>query len=454
MIKFQGAMREQGMLMPYDLSEWLPENHLARFIIDMVDNLDSQDIYRKYQGKGSTAYDPKLLLALMFYGYATGIFSSRKIEAATYDSVAFRYIAGNCHPDHDTIAAFRKRFLNEVADFFKQVLLVGKELGLTKLGNIYIDGTKIQANASRHKAMSYDYMKRLEAQMETEITQLLTLAEQQDEKEKDQQLDIPKELERRKDRLEKIKLAKAGVEARAAQRYKEEKQEYDQKMEQRELNKSKTGKAPRGKVAQEPTQEPKESDQYNFTDPESRIMKTSKGFEQCYNAQAVVNEDMLIVGAYSNAHANDKQEFIPAIDSVDPELGTIKTATADSGYYSERNVSVVKEQNIEPIIAIARDKHNNFLDKYLDSQAVTTTDKNEPEPKLSTLEQMKERLKSGEGASIYKKRKQTVEPVFGIIKEILGFRRFLLRGESNTNAEWTLVCLAYNLKRLFKLSLA
>jgi hypothetical protein len=404
-------------------------------------------VYLQYQGKGTVAYDPKLLLALLFYGYSTGVFSSRKIEAATYDSVAFRFIAGNQHPDHDTIAAFRKRFLNEIRGWFKEILLIGKELGLVKLGNIFIDGTKIQANASRHKAMSYEYMKQLEAQLESEIEQLLELATAQDEKEKDQQLEIPQELKLRKDRLEKIKQAKAVVEARAAERYKLDKEVYDQKMNNREQYQEKTGKKPRGKAPEPPSETPKESDQYNFTDPESRIMKTSNGFDQCYNAQAAVNDDMLIVGAYSNAHVNDKQEFIPAVGSVDPELGAIKTATADGGYFSENNVLKVQEQRIEPLIATSREKHNSFLETYLKRQ-------NTVNEAITVIEQMNQRLKSKEGGDIYKKRKQTVEPVFGIIKETLGFRRFSLRGEEQTDGEWSLVCLAYNLKRLFKLSIA
>jgi len=440
-------MREQGMLMPYDISEWLPESHLARFVVDITDKLDFSKVYLQYQGKGTVAYDPKLLLALLFYGYSTGVFSSRKIEAATYDSVAFRFIAGNQHPDHDTIAAFRKRFLNEIRGWFKEILLIGKELGLVKLGNIFIDGTKIQANASRHKAMSYEYMKQLEAQLESEIEQLLELAIAQDEKEKDQQLEIPQELKLRKDRLEKIKQAKAVVEARAAERYKLDKEVYDQKMNNREQYQEKTGKKPRGKAPEPPSETPKESDQYNFTDPESRIMKTSNGFDQCYNAQAAVNDDMLIVGAYSNAHVNDKQEFIPAVGSVDPELGAIKTATADGGYFSENNVLKVQEQRIEPLIATSREKHNSFLETYLKRQ-------NTVNEAITVIEQMNQRLKSKEGGDIYKKRKQTVEPVFGIIKETLGFRRFSLRGEEQTDGEWSLVCLAYNLKRLFKLSIA
>lgn len=452
MVKFQGAAREQGLLMPYDLADWLPETHLARFIVEITDKLDFNDVYRQYQGKGTTAYDPKMLFALLVYGYSTGVFSSRKIEAATYDSVAFRFISGNQHPDHDTIAAFRKRFIERIGGWFKDTLLIGKELGLVKLGNIYIDGTKIQANASKHKAMSYEYMQKLEAQLESEVEKLLDLADKQDEKEKDQQLEIPQELQLRKDRIEKIKQAKEAVEARAAERLKREKEEYDKKVEKRGQDQAKTGKKPRGKAPQLPSAEPQASDQYNFTDPESRIMKTSNGFNQCYNAQAAVNEDMIIVGAYSNAHANDKEEFIPSVASVIPELGTIKTATADSGYFSENNISVVTQKSIEPIIAVAREEHNSFLKNYLNDQ-ITTTEIN-PAHQQTATEQMRQKLRTPEGKAIYKKRKQIVEPVFGIIKEVLGFRRFSLRGEKETSSEWSLVCIAYNLKRFFKLSFA
>jgi transposase len=208
MKRFISADRNQGVLIPYDVRDWLPENHLARFIVEIVEELSFGHIYSQYGGKGNAAYDPKLLLSLLFYGYSTGVFSARKIESATYDSVAFRFISGNHHPDHDTIAHFRKRFLPEIKVWFKEILLIRKELGLVKLGNIYIDGTKVQANASKHKAMSYEYMQRLEQQLESEIQTLLDLEEQQDDSEKGLDLDIPEEIKRRKGRLEKIRKAK------------------------------------------------------------------------------------------------------------------------------------------------------------------------------------------------------------------------------------------------------
>lgn len=243
--------------------------HLPRFIVDIVDRLNLKTVYGQYGGKGSAAYDPKLLLPLLFYGYSTGVFSSRKIEAATYDSIAFRFISGNHHPGHDTIAHFRKRFLPGIKGWFKDILLIGKELGIVKLGNIYIDGTKVQANASRHKAMSYDYMKRLEKQLEEEIGKLLDLAAHTDEEEQDIGLDIPDEIKRRKDRLGKIQKAKGVVESRAEEHYKKEKQEYDAKMNERQKKEEQTGKNPRGRGPKTPG-------------PDSRIMKTPKGFDQCH----------------------------------------------------------------------------------------------------------------------------------------------------------------------------
>lgn len=448
MKKFIGAAREQQVLMPYDLSDWLPENHLARFIVDVIEKLNFNGVYDQYMGVGSDAYDPKMLMALLFYGYSTGIFSSRKIEKATYDSVAFRFIAGNHHPDHDTIADFRKRFLVEIKAWFKEILLIGKELGIVKLGNIYIDGTKVQANASRHKAMSYEYIKKLEKQLEEEIEKLLNLAEAKDQSEKDLDLDIMAEIKLRKDRLEKIQQAKRVVEERSAERHEKEKKEYDAKMTARKEKQERTGKKPRGKEPKAPSNQPNEKDQYNFTDPESRIMKTSKGFDQCYNGQAVVNDDMIIVGAYSNAHANDKQEFIPAVNSVPEEILTeVTTAVADNGFYSEENISACEQKNIVPIISTSREKHNSFLNDILSTAY-------DPVPCVTPAEKMAHKLKSAEGKEIYKRRKQTVEPVFGIIKEVLGFRRFSLRGEAETDAEWSLVCTAYNLKRFFTIQAA
>lgn len=426
MISFKGADREQVSFMPHNLNDWLPEDHLARFVVDIVGKMDLRHIYLNYSGKGSIPYDPKLLLSLLFYGYSTGIFSSRKIETATYDSVAFRFIAGNHHPDHDTVSSFRKKFLPELKGWFKEILLIGNELGLIKLGNIFIDGTKVQANASKHKAMSYKRMKELEVKLECEIEQLMTLGEEQDKKEDESTIDIPNEIKRRKERLSKISTAQKVIEERRKEVYIQEKAEFDPKKKARKAYEERTGKKSRGKKPKEPSPEPKDKDQYNFTDPESRIMKTNNGFNQCYNAQIATNEEMIIVGNYANAHHNDKQEFLPTIESIPEELKPqITSAVADTGYYSQQNIENCP-QNITPIIAKSKEKHNNYLEEILNP----SNDKEK---------------------EIYRKRKHTVEPVFGIIKEVLGFRRFSLRGEKNIDDEWGLVCLAYNLKRMFNL---
>jgi transposase len=429
MISFIGANRDQVSFMPHDLNDWLPEDHLARFVVDIVDKMDLCHIYTRYSGKGSAPYDPKLLLSLIFYGYSTGVFSSRKIEKSTYDSVSFRFIAGNHHPDHDTISSFRKKFLPELKGWFKEILLIGNELGLIKLGNIFIDGSKIQANASKHKAMSYKRMKQLEEKLACEIDQLMTLAQEQDIKEDKPTIDIPEEIKRRKDRLAKINMAKKVIEERRKEAYQEEKAEFDKRQEFRDKHQKETGKKPRGRAPKEPSKEPQDKDQYNFTDPESRIMKTSKGFDQCYNAQIAVNDDMVILGNYANDHHNDKQEFLPIIQSVPCELKPqITRAVADTGYYSQHNLEKCPD-NITPIIAKSKEKHNSYIEQLLNP----------------TNDLQKE---------IYRKRKHTVEPVFGIIKEVLGFRRFSLRGKENIDNEWGLVCLSYNLKRMFNLKIA
>lgn len=429
MVSFIGSSRDQISFMPHDLNDWLPEDHLARFVVDIVSKMDLSQVYSSYSGKGSTPYDPKLLLSLIFYGYSTGVFSSRKIETSTYDSVAFRFIAGNHHPDHDTISSFRKKNLAQLKGWFKEILLIGNELGLIKLGNIFIDGSKVQANASKHKAMSYKRMKQLEKRLTCEIEQLMVLGQEQDEKDEQSTIDIPDEIKRRKDRLIKINTAKKVIEQRRKEAYQEEKAEFDNKQEVREKYKKQTGKNPRGREPKEPSTEANDKDQYNFTDPESRIMKTSKGFDQCYNAQIAVNDDMVIVGNYANAHHNDKQEFLSAIESVPDELNLqITSAVADAGYYSEGNIKKCPE-NITPIIAKSKESHNSYIEQILHP----------------TSDKLKE---------IYRKRKQTVEPVFGIIKEVLGFRRFSLRGKENIDNEWGLVCLSYNLKRMFNLKIA
>jgi transposase len=439
--------RSQISLLPGSVEEYLSKRHLARYVVEIVDHLDFTGVYERYGTSGSTPYDPRMLMAALFYGYATGIFSSRKLEAATFDSLPMRFICANLNPDHDTFATFRKNFLPEIEGFFVEVLLIAKRLGFIKLGGVNLDGTKIQADASKHSAMSHDHLEKLEKQFKEEVGRLTRMAQEADDKEASE-LDIPAEIERRQDRLAAIKAAQKELEERARQRYDREKAEHDARMEARQEKERATGVKARGKAPGAPQEGVRPGDQYNFTDPDSRIMKTPDGFDQCYNAQAAVTDDLLIVGAYVTDHCNDRQEMVPVLESISPRLGKVGTAAADTGYFSAENVERVTDMQINPYIAVGRQVHNQWLDQKLEGKQPSGTT-----PQGTPKEKMTQKLKTEEGKEIYGKRKTTVEPVFGIIKEVMGFRQFSLRGKEAANGEWILVCLAYNLKRLFRLTL-
>ena len=438
--------RKTGYLMPPSVDEWLTEDHLARFVVEIVDGLDLSHLSRQYAGRGCKAHHPGTLLALLVYGYATGVFSSRKLERATYDSVAFRYIAACTHPDHDTIATFRRRFLGEIEGLFVQVLEMAQAMKLLKLGTVCLDGTKMHANASRHSALSYGHIEKLEVHLKKEVQELLSLGEKADQENIPDGMNLPEELKRRTDRLEIMRQAKEKLAVRANERYVREKAEYDAKMAVRAVKEKAKGKALNGKAPVEPKDEIREKDQINLTDEESRIMPVSGGgFEQCYNAQASVDADtMLVVATGVTQAANDKQQIEPMLDILAEQAITAESVTclvADAGYFSAQNVAMCLEKKREPLIAVNRESH------HLSWQARHT------EPAVlpmgaTQVEVMSHRLKTKEGRAIYALRKQTVEPVFGIIKSVMGFRQFLLRGLKQVRGEWSLVCLAWNLKRL------
>ena len=446
---FRQVDRKTLYLMPPSMNDWLPEGHLARFIIEIVGQLNLTAIKSAYAGRGSKAHHPEMLLALLFYGYATGVFSSRKLEQATYDSVAFRYIAANNHPDHDTIATFRKRFLPELAPLFVQILLIAQQMGCLKLGKVSLDGTKIKANASKHQALSWKYANELEAQLEAEVAELLRQAEEADNSEAPDGLDLPAELARREERLAAIARAKAEIERRATERHAREQAEYEHKLAERKAKEQETGRKPRGKEPKPPEPGPRDKDQVNLTDDESRIMPVpGGGFDQCYNAQASVDVDsLLIVGQHLSQHPNDKQEIAPALAALTalPEtLGTVDGVLADAGYFSQANVEHCQQAAILPYISPKRDAHNQRRQERLLDPAPLPAD-------ADAMAQMKHRLQTAEGRALYARRKCTVEPVFGIIKAVMGFRQFLLRGVASVRGEWSLVCMAWNLKRLHTL---
>src|SRR3984885_1134742 len=430
MSNFRAIDRKTGYLLPASVDEWLPEKHLARFIVDVIDDLDLGRMSRAYRGTGSASYHPRTLLSILVYGYATGVFSSRKLERATWDSVAFRYIAGGEHPDHDTIATFRRRFLKDIEKLFVDVLRLAREMGVLKMGTIGLDGTKIHANASRHSALSYEHAGKIEAQLTAEVADLMAKAEAADATDIPDGMSVPAELARREERLRRIAEARATIEARAREPIAREMAEHEVKMAAREAKIAATGKKPGGKPPQPPVEGPRPSDQVNLTDEESRIMPVA--------ATDVVQAP------------NDKRQVEPTLEKIaalPEELGEVENLLADTGHFSADNVEACEKAGVPPVIAMGRQPHHPPLNERF---APAPEAPKEPTP----VEAMAHRLKTAAGRALYALRKQTPEPVFGIIKSVLGFRQFSLRGLEKVRGEWSLVTMAWNLKRMFVLALA
>jgi transposase len=436
---------EKALNQTVTIRDVLPPDHLARFIARVVLLLDLSAIYAQYAPVGGEAYAPELLLGLLFYGYATGVFSSRKIEKATYESIPFRFLAGGWHPDHDTIANFRKTFLPEITNLFAQVLVIAHELGVLKLGTISVDGSKVHADASKSHAVSYGRLLPMEQRLSAEVEELIALGERAEQEGLPEGMDLEFEIALREERLLNLEQAKAVLEARSEERHEAEKAEYEAKLREREEKAKRTGRKPGGRPPQPPKAGPRAKDQYNFTDPDSRIMKNSnnKGFDQHYNVQVAVEQECrLIVGNTLSNHASDREEAIPTVDAIPAQIGKPEAAALDNGYWSPTNVEELLGRGIEPFIATGRDSHHQSWRERFAQQ---------PEPPAedaSLIVKMAYKLRTVIGKRIYGLRKSTVEPVIGIIKETLGFRQFSLRGLLAAAGEWCLVCLAYNLKRL------
>lgn len=448
--KFKTVDYEQSGQQRLTIDDCLPAEHLARFIVAIVAMLDLTGFYARYAAVGGEAYDPKVLLALLLYAYATGKFSSRKIETATYEVIPFRFIAGGLHPDHDTIATFRKNFLAEIKVVFAQVLLVAQEMGYLKLGNISLDGSKVHADASKSKAVSYGRLLKLEEQLKREVDELLALGAQADQTELPDGLEIETELAFRQERLFNLAEAKRVLEARAEERHQAELAEYQAKLRAREEKARETGRKPRGPAPKPPEQTgPRDKDQYNFTDPESRIMKnsTNSGFDQHYNVQVAVEQDNLfIVGNTLSNHPVDTYQAIPTIDAIPPEVGQPEAVALDKSYFAPKNIQAFEAREIDPFIATGREPHHkSWQERFAETPEPPPDDAN-------PIVKMAYKLQTEIGQAIYRLRKSTVEPVIGIIKEALGFRQFSLRGLGAAAGEWCLVCLAWNLKRLHKLA--
>lgn len=432
------------------LAECLPPDHLARFIVAIIALLDPSKIYARYAPVGGVAFAPEVLLGLIFYGYATGVFSCRKMERATYEVIPFRFIAGGLHPDHDTIANFRKTFLSEIKQLFVQVLVIAKETGVLELGNISLDGSKIHADASKSHAVSYKRLTELESQLGQGVDELFALGEQLEQSQLPDGLNIADEITLRQGKLVNLAQAKKVLEARAQERYETEQAEYEAKVQQREEKARETGRKPGGRPPVPPTPGSRDDDQYNFTDPESRIMKNpnNKGVDQHYNPQVAVDQDsMLIVATTLSNHPNDKNEAIPTLDAISPEVGKAKAGALDNGYYSAKNIKQMGDRGITPYIATGREPHHQSWKDFF--KKLPTPPPEDASPAVKMAYQLQTEI----GQAIYRLRKCTVEPVIGIIKEVLGFRQFSLRGLAAAAGEWSLVCLAFNLKRLHTLIL-
>ena len=453
--KFVTIDRRTPLLLPPDLRDWVKPDHLVHFIIDAVDLIDVSSVSVNQRGSGSAQYPPSMLLSLLTYSYATGVFSSRQIERTTYENVAVRLLCADTHPDHDTICTFRRENRELVQKAFAQLLQMSSACGVLKIGNVTVavDGTKILANASKHSAVSYAHAVKTMEVLDLEIAELLRKADAADAIPLQDGLTIPAEIQRREERKATLAKAKAEIEARAHLRLQAEQAEYEAKMAKRSASEADTGKKPRGPVPVQPDPTPGTKDQVNLTDEVSRIMKTGNGFQQGYNAQAGADTDSrLIVGARVCNAPNDKQQLEPNLAAIAQHI-EVANVLIDSGFVSEAAVTKAESApdatatGVTVYAAMKREPHGRTI-----AQLEKHEDPLQPGPEASFAERMIHRTATAAGRALYKLRQETIEPIFGIIKEALGFRRFLMRGLEKVSLEWDLVCLAYNFKRLHRLN--
>jgi transposase len=441
--------RDTPMLLPPDLRDWVADDDMVHFVITAVEGMRLSTLKVNHRGTGSEQFPPRMMLALLIYCYANGIFSSRRIERATYRDVAVRYLTADTHPDHDTICTFRRENFEAVGEAFLHVLQLAREMGVLKVGTVSVDGTHIKANASKDKNVRYDRAGELEDQLRHDIQALLDQAEQTDRQDQADGQSLPEEITRRERLLEKMQQARAQLEQRAKQRAEAEQAEYEKKVRDRDKRQGKH-KGPKPKP---PKDTPENKEQINLTDEDSNLMRKSKreSYTQSYNAQAAVDADgsQLILSGHVSTCASDANELIPAIDGIPDEIGVVSEALADSGYVNGDAFDDLQQDGVDLYVAVSREE--NHSQRTYDYRPASSRDK---PPKVITdsrLLAMREKLQTDEGRRLYAKRKQTVEPVFGIIKEVLGFRQFLLRGLEKVKGEWSLMCLAYNVKRLWGL---
>ena len=429
--------RDTPMLLPVDLRDWVPENDLVHFVINAVEMMNLTALSVNRRGTGEEQYPPRMMLALLIYCYASGIFGSRRIERATYRDLAVRYLTGDTHPDHDTICSFRRANGEMIKQAFVEVLKLAREMKLLRVGTVSVDGTQLKANASKHKSVRYDRAGELEQQLLKDIEELMQKAERSDNEPVVEEQSLPKEIARREKLLEKMREARRQLEERA--------QEKDGN------HRGPAGGGTGGSGAESLKKTPEPSQQINLTDPDSTLMRKSKhdGYEQAYNAQAVVDADgsQLIVAEDVLQTPADCNQLVAAVHSVPTEVGEVQRALADGGYVNADKFDELNKENVEVYVAVTGEDPNKR--KYDYRPPRERPRKKVTDPRLVT---MRDKVASPEGKRIYGRRAATVEPVFGIIKGVLGFRQFLLRGIEKVKLEWGLVCLAYDFKRLWRLS--
>jgi len=455
-IRFVNVDRDQRLLLPPDLCEWIPKDDLVHFIIEAVDGMDMRSFKVNLRGTGNAQYPPHMMLSLLVYCYANGIFSSRRIERATYRDIAVRYLTGDTHPDHDTICTFRRENFSAVADCFVRVLELARELRLLKVGTVSVDGTKIKANANISRSVRYDRAGGLVEQLKLEVAKLLEQAERTDRDDETDGQSLPEEIARRDRLKEKLEQARARIEARSKAKAKEERADYERKCKAREKRKG----SAKGCRIKEPDPTPEPEAQDNLSDPDSRIMRKNKrsGYEQAYNAQAVVDADgsQLVLSARVSQCASDRNELVADIEAIPESIGCPETVLADNGYLNESSVRRLEGDADVPMMNVLVSVHAEakHLRRTHDFRPQRTEEKEPPEIRSAFVLEMKEKMEREESREKYKLRKQTVEPVFGTTKKWMGFTQFLLRGHEKVNGEWQLVALAYNFKRLWRMQQA
>jgi transposase len=450
--RFKTVDRDTPMFLPPDLRDWVAEDDLVHFVINAVERLPISTFAVNHKGCGDEQYPPHMMLALLIYCYANGLFSSRRIERATYRDVAVRYLTADLHPDHDSICTFRRKNLDAIAAAFVDVLELARELQLLKLGGVSLDGTHIKASASKDKNVTYERAQQLREQLRLDVDELLEQAERADVKDQDPQA-LPKELARREKLLKKMDRACAQLEQRAKDRAAARQADYQRKLTARQQREG-SAKGPKPKPPQD-TPEPDE--QINLTDPDARLMRKNKreGYTQSYNAQAVVDVEgsQLIVGQRLSPCASDSGEMEPDLQSIPETLGEPTTALADCGYVDKEVFERLADERPDLDLYVSVHREDAHAERRYDYRPL---DRIKPPKKITdpVLVAMADKLKSPEGKAIYRKRACTVEPTFGIIKQAMGFRQFLLRGLKKVSGEWDLVCLAYNLKPMHTLQQA